>query len=42
MSDTLDPDRALNLLALLQAGKLAECEAAAREITARFPQFASG
>ncbi|MBV8635375.1 MAG: tetratricopeptide repeat protein, partial [Burkholderiaceae bacterium] len=39
---SLDPDAALNLLALLQAGKLAECEAAARDVTARFPQFASG
>lgn len=42
MSGTLDPDTALNLLALLQAGRFAECEAAARDVTARFPQFASG
>ena len=42
MSDILDPDTALNLLNLLQAGKLAECEAAARGITERFPHFASG
>ncbi len=42
MTDTLDPDAALNLLTLLHDGKLAECEAAARDITTRFPQFASG
>ncbi len=42
MSDTLDPDTALNLLTLLQDGKFAACEAAARDITTRFPQFASG
>jgi Flp pilus assembly protein TadD len=42
MSDILDPDTALNLLALLHAGKFAECEAAAADVTERFPLFASG
>ncbi|HEX8955514.1 MAG TPA: tetratricopeptide repeat protein [Burkholderiaceae bacterium] len=42
MPDALDPDTALNLLALLQAGRFVECEAAAREVTGRFPHFASG
>ncbi len=42
MASTLDPGDALELLSLLHDGKLAECEAAARDITTRFPQFASG
>ena len=42
MSDRLDPETAIHLLDLLQAGRLAECETAARDVTARFPQFASG